>query len=139
MKKILVVALLVAVVCVTFCTVANASSAEQQIEQIAIKDERVTKAKVALKNRICLVAICAKKFTTRSQYLQYVDTLREQIKSNFEVDQVFVTRNPKLFSQLEEYEKLDESERLKKIEQLVDYLLEKLSPPTTEKQTTIVW
>lgn len=120
MKKILTVILLAAVL--TGCTVAvayGATADEEQIKQLATSHDKVLACECVIHKRACVIAVKTEKFTTKSEYDEYVEGLKEQITSKFEVDYVFVSRSPKMMRELVELNKLDENERVEAIEELI--------------------
>ena len=138
MKKLLLAILLVATVALTFGQVVFAETAtEQKICQLAKSDDKVTDAKCVVYERACVVAIKTEKFTSKSQYDEYVDGLREKIKEECEVDHVFVTRNPKVMKQIEELNKLDSDKRDEAIQKLLEEVVQRKPHvrPMIPKQT----
>ena len=126
MKKLLLAILLVATIALCLGQVAFAETAtEQKICELAKADDKVTDAKCVVYERMCVVAIKTEKFTSKSQYDEYVNCLREKIKAEYEVDHVFVTRNPKVMKQIEELNKLDGQKRDEAIQKLIEEVLQR--------------
>ena len=73
--------------------------------------------------RTAVVAVKTEKFSTKSEYDKYVNGLTSQIKSEYEVDHVFVTRNPKIMKQIEELSKLDGEQRDEAIKQIIEEVM----------------
>ena len=126
MKRLLLTILLVATVALCFGQVVFAQTAtEQKICEIAKSDEKVTDAQCVVYERACVVAIKTEKFTSKSQYDEYVNSLREKIKEECEIDHVFVTRNPKVMKQIEELNKLDSDKRDEAIQKLIEEVVQR--------------
>ena len=121
MKKIIIALLALLTLALTVAPVALAETeCETNICEMAKQNEKVKDAKCVVYNRTAVVAIRTEKFSTRSQYDVFVKQLTEQIRSECEVDHVFVTRNPKIMKQIEGLAKLDENERDEAIEKLIE-------------------
>ena len=120
MKKIAAIIMLIALLASCATAVAYAeTSAEQHVKTIATEHEKVLAAECVIYRRACVVALKTEKFTTKSEYDEYVNKLSEQIKADCEVDYVFVSRSPKMMHQLTELNKLSDDERTKAIEELI--------------------
>ena len=121
MKKFVFALLLVATIALSISQLAFASTeCEQKICQLATSNEKVTDAKCIVYERTTVVAIKTEQFTTKTDYQNYVKELEEKIKSECEVDNVFVTRNPKVMKQIEALSKLDEQQRNDAIQKLIE-------------------
>ena len=120
MKKIIVIILLVTLLACCTAAIAYAeTTAEQHVKSMATEHEKVLAAECVIYRRVCIVAIKTEKFTTKSEYDEYVDKLTERIKTDCEVDYVYVSRSPKMMFKLAELNKLSEDERTKAIEELI--------------------
>lgn len=132
--KLLFTAILLCI-CFTAST-CFATDIERQIENIATTNEKVTYAKCIVYCNTAVIAIKTEKFTTRSEYEDYTESVKEQIENNFGIDNVIITRSPKIMHELEKLESMSEKERTKYIERLIDMLTNPRpcpSPKTTEK------
>ena len=120
MKKLVLLTLLTIMLALTIGQVAFAETSEEKICKMATENERVTEAQCVIYERCCLVAIKTEKFTSKSQYDQFVKELTEKIKTDCEVDHVFVTRNPKVMIEIKKLAEMSETERNEKIKNLLD-------------------
>lgn len=123
MKKFIAIILLSVVLLCATAACAVAETAEQRIVNMATAHEKVTAAECIIYNRTCLLAIRAEKFTTKSDYDAFTEELSEQIKSECEIDNVAITRSPKVMYKIAQLNKLSEEERNKAIEDLIDRFL----------------
>lgn len=128
MKKIITVVLLVLLLAFT-ASVAYAQETETQITELAKANEKVIKAVCIVYQRNCIVAIQTEKFATRSEYDAYRKNLTEQIKKNYQIDNVYITRNPKIMAKMEQLSVLSEDERNKAIEEIINNELRRFKPP----------
>lgn len=120
MKKIVAIIMLIMLLACCATAVAYAeTAAEQHVKAIATEHEKVLAAECVIYRRACVVALKTEKFTTKSEYDEYVDNLVEQIKSDCEVDYVYVSRSPKMMYRITELNKLSDEERTKAIEELI--------------------
>ena len=122
MKKIALILLLTLTVS-ALCAVgvAHAETAcETQICQLAQNNENVLDAKCVVYRRIAVIAIRTEQMFTKSAYDEYVAQLKEDVTSKFEVDSVFVTRNPKLMKEIDALSKLEGEEREKVVQRLIE-------------------
>ena len=126
MKKVLTVIMLAAVLigCVNLTATAKTHD-EQYVCELATSNAKVISAECVIYRRACVLAIKTEKFVTKSEYDEYVDGLVEKIKTDCEVDYVYVSRSPKLMNKLAELNKMDEDERAKAIEELIQKQLER--------------
>lgn len=123
MKKIVLVLLAALTLALTIAPVAFAETdCEKQICKIACSFDGVESAKCIVWERTAVVALKTKQFATKSKYEQFVGKLTEQIKSECQVDRVFVTRNPKVMKEIEELAKLGDEQREQAIKELVERL-----------------
>lgn len=132
MKKIFLLGIIIAMLTamlVSAFAFADTMTTEQQICELATQNERVLTAKCLVYERHCIVAIKTEKFATKTDYEQYVDELTNEIKSKFEVDNVIVTRNPKVMHKLTMLEKLDGDKRDKLIKEIIERELNKDNLP----------
>ena len=129
MKKIISIALLCLLLASLCATVAYAEiTPELYVKDTACKNEKVLDCECVIYKRACLVALKTEKFTTKSEYDNFVDELTAQIKENCEVDNVLVTRSPKVMYKLKELNKLDDQAKTKSIEELIDRELQRGIP-----------
>lgn len=105
--------------------IAYATDAENKICQLATENEKVLDAKCVIYQRACVIAIKTEKFCTRSEYEDYVNTLVDNVKSQFQVDHVFVSRNPRIMQQIDSLSKLSGDEREKEINRIIEKELSK--------------
>lgn len=126
MKKIVTVIILLTVL-LACCTAVSAfaTTSEEYVKELATQHDKVLSAECVIYKRACVVAIKTEKFTTKSEYDSYVDSLVEQIKTDCEVDYVYVSRSPKLMSKLVELNKLSDADRTKAIEDLIKKQIER--------------
>lgn len=124
MKRI--IAIIVLATLLTCCTVvtAFAQTQEDYVAELATKHDKVVAAECIIYRRACVIAIKTEKFTTKSEYDEYVENLVEKIKTDCEVDYVYVSRSPKMMNKLVELNKLNGEERTKAIEELIQRQLE---------------
>ena len=121
MKKFVIALLLVAIVVLSVSQIAFASTeCEQKICELAKACEKVTEANCVVYERSAVVAIKTEKFTTKSDYQKFVKELTDKIKNECEVDNVYVTRNPKVMKEIEQLSKLSEQQREEAIEKLIE-------------------
>ncbi len=141
MKKVIIIGLLIMTLTMLFVSAyAFAETTEQQICSIAMQNEKVKAAKCFVYERNCVIAIKTEKFTTKTEYEQYLKKLTDEIKTKFEIDNVCVTRNPKIMKKIEMLEKLDEDKRNKLIQEIIDRELNKEHPPINGiMPRSIVW
>lgn len=128
MKKLLIVVIL-AVLLATFVCAATAQTVEEQINAIACQNDKVLDAKSIVYDKACVVAIKTERFVTRREYEDYRNDLINQIKSKFEIDCVIVTRNPKVMCQIDKLNELNETERDKAIQELIEKILSRYIQP----------
>lgn len=110
------------------CTAAIAyaeTTSEQHVKQLATEHEKVTACECVIYKRACVVAIKTEKFSTKSEYDEFVENLKKQITEDCEVDYVFISRSPKMMHKLVELNKLSETERAKAIEELIAQQLQR--------------
>lgn len=128
MKKTIVVMLAVLALTLAVAPAAFAQTAcEARICELAQANEKVTKAQCLVFERTAVVAIKTEKFSTKSDYETYVKEFVASVKSECEVDHVFVTRNPKIMKQIAELSKLDDEQREEAIQKILDGI-EKFRP-----------
>lgn len=123
MKKIVLCLLIAATLALTIGQVAFAQTCEDEICQFVKQNEKVIDAKCIVYQRCCVIAIKTEKFTTKSQYTEFLDKISAKIKTDYQVDNVFVTRNPKVMKQIENLANLDETQRENAIAKIVDDVL----------------
>lgn len=121
MNKLILISLLTILLALCVGQVAFAETCEEKVCKLATENDNVCEAECIIYERCCVVAIKTEKFTTKTQYDKYVTELTEKIKSECEVDHVFVTRNPKVMVKIKTLAGKSETER----EQIIKELLEK--------------
>ena len=142
MKKLLLALLIVAAVTMSIGQLAFAeTSCEQKICELTKAHEKVKDAKCIVYERNCVIAIQTEQFTQKSDYEKYVKELVEKVKSEHEVEHVFITRNPKVMKQIEELVKLDENQREQAIQKLIEEVIQHRlhKRPILPKMTGITW
>lgn len=123
MKKLVIFLLLAVTLALAAAPMALAETdQEARICQLAKQCDKVTDAKCLVYERTAIVAVKTEKFNTKSQYDAFVKSLCASVKSECQVDRVFVTRNPKVMRQIEELSQMDEDARQEAIDQLIDEL-----------------
>ena len=120
MKKLVLLTVLTVMLVLTVGQVALAETCEEKICKLATLNEKVTEAQCVIYERNCVVAIKTEKFTSKNEYDQYVNELAEKIKSECEVDHVFVSRNPKVMAQIKKLADKSQTEREEAIKELLD-------------------
>ena len=128
MKKFILLTLLVLILALSIGQVAFAESYEEKICKMATENEKVTEAQCVIYERCCVVAIKTEKFTTKSEYDKYLKELTEKIKSECEVDHVFVTRNPKVMAEIKNLASKSQTERDEAIKRLLEKETHKHKP-----------
>lgn len=129
MKKVILCLLIIAAFTLSIGQFAMAQSCEQEICEFVKQNPKVTDAKCIVYQRCCVIAIKTEKFTTKSQYTKFLDDISAKIKAEYEVDCVFVTRNPKIMKQIENLADMDESQRENAIAKIVDDVLHNRPAP----------
>ena len=130
MKKIILAMMIILTLCTAFtATCAVGQTAEEKICEIAKSNDKILDAKCIVYQRTCLVAIKTEKFVTRSEYDLYLANVRQQITSECEIDNVYVTRSPKVMKKLSELEKLNDKQRQQAIQEIIEKELNKGLPP----------
>lgn len=132
MKKIILLCIFIAIMTTLLTSgfaLADANSTERQICELATQNEKVIDAKCLVYERNCLIAIKTEKFSTKTDYEQYVNDLTNEIKTKYEIDEVYVTRNPKVMHKLAILEKLDGDKRDKLIKEIIERELNKDNQP----------
>ncbi len=123
MKKTLLILLTFLILALSAAPIAFAQTdCEAKICKMATENGKVKEAKCVVYQRTAIVAVKTENFTAQSQYKAYVNDLTEKIKSQCEVDHVFVTRNPKIMKQIEELSQTDEKDRDEAIQKLIEEL-----------------
>ncbi len=121
MKKfLLAVFVLCAITLLTISQSAFATDTEQAIADIALKNEKVVRAACVIHMRSCVVALQTQKFSSREEYDTFVSTLTEQIKKDYEIDTVYVSRSPKVMQIVNKLAKLDEASRQEIVRRLIE-------------------
>ncbi len=123
MKKLLIF-LSISLICIALLpTFAMATTTEQDIENLATTEQKVLRAKCIIFERNCLIAIQTEKFATKSEYKEYTEQLKNIIKEKYQIDNVGITRNPKLMKEMEMLQLLDEQQRSEQIQQIIERYL----------------
>ncbi len=139
MKKIVVALLAVLALVLAIAPTALAETeCEKRICELAQSDERIKQAQCLVHERTAIVAIQTEKFSTKSQYDGYVKKLTDAVKSECEVDNVFVTRNPKIMKQIAELSKLNEDQRDGAIQKIIEEVM-RLRPPRKPDMTKMTF
>ena len=128
MKKIVIYLALAMLVLAIVPSMAMATTTENEIANLAMQNPKVVKAKCVVYERNCLVAIQTEKFQSKTEYCKFVEKFEELVKAKYQIDNILVTRNPKVMSKLDHLEKLSDSERNAEIQKLIEYLLNKPTP-----------
>lgn len=129
MKKLVIYACLALLVAVAVLpTFATATTTEQQICDIVMQHPNIKKAKCIVYERNCIVAIQAEKFTNKTEYCSFVSDMETQIKEQCQIDNVKITRNPKVMSKIDTFDKLDDTTKQEQIKELIEYFLNKPTP-----------
>ena len=116
----LIILLFCALICATPATTAFAATdTETAITELATADKRVVRAVTVVVERNCLVALQTKGFATKSEYDEYVEQLTADIKAQFEIDRVYVSRSPKVMLLAQKIADADENERQRVIDELI--------------------
>lgn len=121
MKKYIVILAVVMLLLATTTAFAQTEK-ESEIVQLVKQNSNVTKAVCLVEQRLCVVAIQANKFVSRTEYQQFVDQTTQQIQQQFGIDKVIITRSAKLFYQINKIASLSEDERQELVEKLLDEL-----------------
>ena len=128
MKKLVIYLAIALFILALTPTFAMATTREQEICNIAMQNPKVVKAKCIIFERNCLVAIQTEKFTNRTEYSDFLAKFEDQVKAKYQIDNIKVTRSPKVMCKLDQLEKLNENERNAEIQKLIEYLLNKPTP-----------
>ena len=128
MKKLVIYIVLAILVLAILPTFAMATTTEQQICNIVMQNAKIKKAKCIVHERTCIVAIQAEKFTNKTEYCNYVSDVELQIKEKCQIDNVMITRNPKVMNKLDMFDKLDDTTKQERIKELIEYYLNKPTP-----------
>lgn len=132
MKKILLaICVLCAIALLTLSQTAFATETEQAIADIALQNDKVVRATSVVYMRSCVVALQTKKFASREEYDEFVAKLTEQIKKDYEIDTVYVSRSPKVMQIVDRLSKLDEASRQEIVRRLIE--AERLRTDATHK------
>ena len=127
MKKIVIYLALAMLVLAIVPSMAMATTTENEVANLAMQNPKVVKVKCVVYERNCLVAIQTEKFQSKTEYCKFVEQFESQVKAKYQIDNILVTRNPKVMSKLDHFEKLSDSERTEQIQKLIEYLLNKPS------------
>ncbi len=127
MKKIILL-ILVASLLLSTATALAETDKEEEICELVEKNSNVTKAVCLVEQRLCIVAIQANKFGSRSEYQKFVTETIEKIQQTYHLDKVIITRNSKLFYQIKKISSLNEDQRLDLVENLLEELAKVPSP-----------
>ena len=128
MKKIVIYLALALLVLAVLTTFAMATSAEKEICDIAMQNPKVTKARCIVYEGNCIVAIKTEKFESRTEYCEFLQNFETQVKQKYHVENIVVTRNPKVMSKLAHLEKLNQNERNAEVQKLIEHLLNRPMP-----------
>lgn len=125
MKKILAILLLTLTLLVSVSAVAYAETAEEKANSLAQSNNKIVNSQCVIYKRVCVMALQTKDFNAKSDYDAFVDELTSQIKKDCQVDFVFVTRSPKIMNKIAELNKMDEADRAKAIEEIIQKELDR--------------
>lgn len=128
MKKFVICLAILLFMFIMIPTLALATTTEQEICDLAMQNDKIKKAKCVIYERNCIIAIQTEKFANKTEYCSFVDDLENQIKEKYQIENVFVTRNPKVMNQLDKFDTLDDSQKQTEIQKLVEHLLNKPMP-----------
>lgn len=128
MKKLVIYLTLALVILALAPTFAMATTTEKEICNLAMQNPKVVKAKCVIFERNCLVAIQTEKFENKTEYCNFLEKFEDQVKAKYQIDNIKVTRSPKIMCKLDHLEKLSDSERNAEIQKLIEYLLNKPTP-----------
>lgn len=128
MKKIYICLTILLLLLTVAPTFALATTTEREICDIAMQNEKIKKAKCVIYERNCIVAIQTEKFANKTEYCTFVDNFVNQVTEKYQIDNVFVTRNPKIMNQLDKLDELDDTQKQTEIQRLIDNLLNKPMP-----------
>lgn len=128
MKKFVICLAILMLTLIMIPTLALATTTEQEICDLAMQNDKIKKAKCVIYERNCIIAIQTEKFANKTEYCNFVDDLEKQIKEKYQIENVFVTRNPKVMNQLDKFDTLDDSQKQTEIQKLVEHLLNKPMP-----------
>lgn len=120
MKKSLIALVMLLLAALCMCQMASADSCESEICQLAMQNDKIVEAKCIVYQRCCLIAVKTEKFATKSEYDQFVKNLTAEITDKFEIDHVFVSRNPKIMREVNRLAELDGQERDEAIQNLIE-------------------
>lgn len=124
-KTVAVIVLLATLLACCPAVVASSQTSEEYVKELALQNDKVLDCECVIYKRVCVVAIKTEKFTTKSEYDEYVEKLTEQIKTDCEADYVYVSRSPKLMFKLAELNKMNGDDRDRAIEELIKQQLER--------------
>lgn len=120
MKKFLVALIVIMTLALAMGSVASAQTeTEGAICDLAKQNDKVLDAKCVVWERTAIVAIKTERFSAKSAYKEFVNKLTDEITSQFQVDRVIVSRNPKVMKQVEAISQLEGTEREEAIKNLI--------------------
>ncbi len=128
MKKIVICLAILMLTFIMVPTLALATTTEQEICDLATQNDKIKKTKCVIYERNCIIAIQTEKFANKTEYCNFVDDLENQIQEKYQIENVFVTRNPKVMNQLDKLDALDDTQKQTEIQKLVEHLLNKPVP-----------
>lgn len=121
MKKIVYTLLLITLASMLLSLpLAQASQTEDEISALAAQHDKVVKASCVVHERNCIVALQTKKFTSREEYLQYTEQLKSAVTEKYEIDNVFITRNPRVMRAIDKLSELDDNKKQEMLQRLLD-------------------
>lgn len=109
-------------------TFALATTTEQEICDFALQNDKIKKAKCVVYERSCIVAIQTEKFANKTEYCNFVTDFENQVREKYQIDNVFVTRNPKVMNRLDKLDTLDDTQKQEEIQKLIGNFLNKPMP-----------
>jgi len=121
MKKLFAASLVIAIIAVALlpCAAFAETSAEREICELALADQRIEKCSCVVYRRNCLIAIKCN-FACKTDRDEFVENLESQIKEKWQIDNVFVAGSPKLMQAIDRINKLPEDEKDKLIAKLLE-------------------
>lgn len=128
MKKIVTFLTILLLVLAVAPTLAVATTTEQEICDIALQNDKIKRAKCVVYERSCIVAIQTEKFANKTEYCNFVEDFENQVRGKYQIDNVFVTRNPKVMSHLDKLDELEDTQKQAEIQKLVEHILNKPMP-----------
>ncbi len=128
-KLLLTVALVLAIMAIAPTFAFADTNQSQQIVDIVKQNEKVLDAKCVVYQRNCVIALKTEKFVSKAEYDEFKTEIEKTVTEKFNVDKVYVTRNPRIMHAIEKFEMLPENEKQEFIENILDKLTNDKRPP----------